>query len=840
MNGKTPTDVVWEYLERTAAQERVILVEDYYDLVSLPEAVSLASEPDCLLPVEPTHRTFVARGTLAFRLAYEPHRYRVKGILVIRKRPGCFLPDIEAQVRPAGHLTVTPHWLLRQATQDETWAAEVDNYFELVRDHFADLLTAYAQFRRHTSPPESEVHRRDTEVAEHPPHPFLPPAGGKKGGGRGRGEAKGDPDRQGRKGGNLPLTGEVLLDVLLAGTLGLALWSPPPPAEAWIRCFSGPVDYPQLRHRYPRLAAHLEAWLREQVPPLCWLTESDPWQAVRLLWTAALLRAHRQDWTEVLPRIYPSGFRLRQADPEALMEFAQQVETAAPELATAQRQLVEEALAGPLGEGLVQVTGVDQPEGALRCLQRERHSLTLRLWATRVLLRSWAAQEKGIREQKETLISALREQQHTSLSPALRKHLALLEGMIHALETQQYLAHFLSTAPRPTGQIGLREYMLAYLESRAYLAERFLPQIPALLYDDDLSDVTLGRDRNVERHRQLLTLLFQRYQEAQTAWENLERGFAEAVKAEYPPWLNQEQTILTRNFWYRVVAPQLVHHPYARVQVILCLGLTWDEWENLLAPHLQEVAQVQVQPLLACLPTCWPFSGIHLFGTSVLSASGTGPLPLPWQRWPGAGGILAFFPAGDAGKKQRKVEVLVLSPRAWQRDPQGLVACLQTLLSDGKNFCILLSPHGRVVMGGGFPCEWGKAKGGPRPIYVLTPRCALLPPSARASCISDAVFFTLEELALPPSVFPVEEPIGGVLLALGSSGLFPPSIPPRAGGGKGGSPRAGGRKGGEGSKGKAGNQEDAEVCGGLSLREMIVPCAVLRPQAADEQPTLFS
>ncbi len=456
----TPTEAVAAALARLA-EHRVVLLDDPLGLVDLPARVPRGTGS--------AWQVVIARGNLDFRRRYEP--LRAEPVIVVRRRPGIFLPDVEAE--SGWRCRLTPRRLLALATGRDDWPTWVDQEGELVRECFEAIVRARRQ------------------VA---------------------GE----------------LTAEAVEALLIEAATGLDLDHPPDVADAWAAIFRHERRLRRLHKRGSRLAKRLQAWLRRQLAPLAWLDLDDPTAAVRLTWMVALLQPHLPDLVEQLPRLYPGAQPLDGKDATAVARVAYRLERLDPELAAAQRDTGEAVLEGPLRDPVVKLLRLTTPEGAVATLRREPRSGHLCLMALRSLLQAVAtdAAPHGLRLEPELEHLAARAERY-SHAAAVREHALLLRSLLRLDRVRARLTDALS-APADDDLARLPAVFAdsgaGYLDDDARLARRALTG--NLFAETGWDPVPAA-----ERHKQVGTALYHLVRLSEQRLHDLERRFAAALVA---------------------------------------------------------------------------------------------------------------------------------------------------------------------------------------------------------------------------------------------------------------------------------------------------------------------
>jgi len=788
----SPGEVVWQVLERSCPTAPVVLLDDFFNLLELSEAADWQPSQGRLFVPLHTQRVLTAWGNLGFRLAYEPLREQQAPVIIVRKRPEVFLPDVEARLQsPEHHLRITPQWLLQQATADAEWPAVVDNYFTLLPAQWDSWLQAHARFRR----------RKPQGFSE-----------------------------------------SDLNDLLISAWLDLDLTGQPDPVKVWQRFFATREAQAEMQRRFPRLWNHWLAWLTAQPAPVSWLAEGSPESIVHLIGWVYLLVPHVEDPVALLSRVYP-GMRWRQGlSADRVERFVTALEKQFPRLAQAQMDAAEEALMPGLFGAVLNQLGLEEVAAARELARREQRSPRLLIAALRKMV-FHLAQHPDDLQSPEWRDAMARWQErnaaweHRRNGPALAKHGRLFHILITLHQSRQQVQNLLARLPRvPPSQLP-KALVSAYVESHLYTIPSTLEELQALLLDDDLNDPRFSPQEGPEALRRLVVRLWEWGQEVGRLREELEALFLRAVAQNYPRWLEDPAIPWLGRFWARTFHPWWQERGKPPVALFLCHGLSWDLWERVLRPGLEETFLVRSQPWVVPLPAlpaltlprwlageAWQPADLQADPAALAQRSIPGQIftkarwPHPadveegivGQHWVSEGITLTeIHLSNSTGQLRSEVAAALTQERAARRFSARFQALLDTVPREALIF---------LVSGGGFVVPKRRIAWDPPPGTVfLAPRCAV---GGGESIPAEAVVFTAAELGLPPTALAS----GGAEGAEAATPLF--LLVPRehcfAGAGE---------AGGTADRPASLRTRRSGACGGgLSLDEWIVPGAVLLPR----------
>ncbi|MBI5833557.1 MAG: hypothetical protein HZB16_14755 [Armatimonadetes bacterium] len=391
-------------------------------------------------------------------------------------------------------------------------------------------------------------------------------------------------------------TPDELEEMVVRAVLGFDPAQTVEPADAWQALYERAPLLAGLQSRRCPLAVRLRDWLSRQPAPLCWVDLSDPQPAARLTWLVALLGPHVANVGEELPRIYPGAARLAGVDATAVARVAYRLASANRKLAASQQALAEAALTGPLRAALCRALRIEEIEVAALVVRRELRCGPLALMALRVLLEACATDRLADDPRLECDLDSLDQRaDELSESRAVRAHARLLRALLRLDRGRHRL-----TAPRP-------EEGLATRQARA-LAWMVDTEIDTLGQDAVAAAQALTRNSVAEpgwrprpdagRHKAVLRSLYHRVELAREALAGFEGGCREAWLA--LSGLDGEHQV--DGTWDYLVKPLLAEPDQPRVTVLLVAGLPWRAWGDCLAGPLAEVSDCHVRAVAASLP----------------------------------------------------------------------------------------------------------------------------------------------------------------------------------------------------------------------------------------------
>ncbi len=541
----TPLDVVAACLAEQAPGRRTLLVDDPAGLLATPESWT---DPDGIerLVIE-------AAGNVSFRARYELVRDCDVRVLVVRRRPDVFMPDVEAAAGGEGWLRLTPRVLLRGLTGDDGWPDWTEREDELLVSRFDAVARAWRVWRA-----------------------------GESG----------------------PLTPAAAESILLRAQLGLDLTRPVDPADAWQALFRNERAIRRLRKRGSPLAERLQAWLRHQPAPVGWLSLDDPTAAVRLTWLVAVLQPHVADLAKQLPRLYPGAHGLAGQDATAVARVAYRLERLDPELAAAQRDAGEDILDGPLRAATVGLLELQDASSAVRVLRRETRSGHLVLMALRCILAAAASdaapEELGLEPDLDHLLGRMERLSHAA---AVRAHAELLRALLRLDRAYARLARWAADSEAASVADGWPARLAG---AQAATVDRDLATARQALLDNALSETNWDPVPDSARHKGLLTSLFARVQWIEERWLDTERIAARSLLEQWvagaPPARRAARA------WDDVVEPLRHQRGEPRTCVVLVAGLSWADWEQVLASPLGDVYDGGAEPLWGVVPAAAEWS----------------------------------------------------------------------------------------------------------------------------------------------------------------------------------------------------------------------------------------
>jgi hypothetical protein len=504
-----------------------------------------------------------ADSNLGFRFAWEAQREQSGPWLIVRRGGSVFLADLELRAAADGLLfELTPRRLLALVSGREGWPAWLDGESALVASQFSALLRGARRL-----PADAEAGAVEALCVH-------------------------------------AMTG---LDTSLAVE----------PAEAWQALFEHAELLTQLHTRRAAPAARLQAWLKEQTAPLCWIDLGDPTRAVRLTWLTALLAPHVPDAAELLACIHPGAGALKGQDATAVARVAYRLARRARRLAQGQLAQAEAALAGSLRGAVVRHLHLDEPDGAAAVLRRERHSGLLVLFALRTLLAAAVSDTPADPRLEADVEGLLARAEELSEPKAVAAHARLLLALLR-LARYRRLAAALPASAAP--EAVLRRAL-------AWLVDHGLAGLPR---EARTAWEALGRNAVAEpawspradeaAHKQLLRAICRYVAAAEEAFAEFERRVVGAAVDETVG----EGAAWAKDGWSAAVAPILADAGAPKLTVALVAGLSWSAWEEHLAPRLAALGDCHARAVLARPPAC--------AAESLRRALGTASAGTPWAK----------------------------------------------------------------------------------------------------------------------------------------------------------------------------------------------------------------
>lgn len=770
--------------------------------------VAVIEDPHHVLTIEETRPevTLIAyAGDLAFRRRWEPIRQSPspQPVLIHATVREPFYPDVlDRCSRPEQRVRVTPQGLLATETKDPSWPSSVNEFGRCLAQHFEGIVRAHGSLRRS--------------------------------------RPSGMSDEDARR---LVLSGIVGFDV--SGALD--------PLEVWRLLFERPEVVASLGGVHPSFPEVLRQAVGGLGGPFTPLAGGDAETAARAVWTAAILAQHVDAALEFLPSLDTALFEAQNWDLGQLTALSQSVRQGAPDLA--ERQVRDAATALP-PEAWRKIAGklrLGQPRDALRATATEGLSPTL-FEAALSSLCSELPNHAPIAASPE-LASLLQEHEAGSArlsalakdgSPA-RIGLELL-GHIRALlavcqsapsRVSQAIAQAKTTTsvePLVEAYVGTDLHAVELLASLAKRRAEDMGDAPGL--PEDLAAQLRHRIR--ERVEKL-------GEQAREPLGQLNNAFCAAVAEQYPAWLATiDRPTLVADVVPRVLLPHWQQQGKPATWILLFDGMRWDVWERYVLPALRAKLDFvdedapQAQPVLAILPSSTRHSRRALFSGRLPdgfapNAAENGLLAQAWLEGPkelqvtksddrdaqaqvslemAADGVrVVVFGFCDKILHQFDDSLAALYEDNIQKKAvRELAKVLKTLPEDA--LVLVVTDHGFVEAQDSWTVVPKEAAATPGDI---TFRYAVL--DRQFTPDQRSVAFAASALRLPEEITVRERDSGRettkqqvcVVLAKGHSYL---------------------------RRGNAGGKHPRYGHGGISLQELVVPCAVMAPRRATDVPTV--
>ncbi|MBT3266856.1 hypothetical protein HN371_06870 [Candidatus Poribacteria bacterium] len=598
------------------------------------------------------------------------------------------------------------------------------------------------------------------------------------------------------------LIAECVLGRALRADIG-----PEDAVEAWERVHGDPVTHDLLR-RYPSALQAARRALLAAMPVVSKLNH-DPEFGV-FLWTMYLVRKYAPKAGLLLPELFDSDVWEKYVahGDEGLIGTCEEMIAADPQSAVSQMRVAERAITGDekraeLFLGLLGLRGERRFEAARRIAATEELSGYVTEEALRILLPRAIADPDAISKTRMRRIRAVLARHHYANSyPQYYPRLTRSgELFTKTLDLATHVRAFKARGWERTLVVQPIETWMTEV-----YAECLTPM--GLLWDALDSQLAGGASRFGRASEALMD-------EARRILDTADRQFARLVERNYIRWISRQEPppMITVDFLDQVFLPEwreleaASRNPLA--VVLLFHGLRWDEWvtmEPLLHERLPRHRAAQAQPMLALLPTGPPYNtaAIILGRFPALGDSGAvGAMlseRLAPEGVPVAGAVSTpnlSMPDGARGVLLANVSVLETGvtktrPTGAARDEivaharARLGAFLDSIPSRATVFAV--SNGGTTRVRG--PASTVK----PRPVTTHTRWVGLADVGKRDGLPSDVAYLSAEAIRLPnPAV---------ARCAFGYPGVW-----------------------------FASDEREVStqyVQGGISMAEMIVPCAVYR------------
>ena len=385
--------------------------------------------------------------------------------------------------------------------------------------------------------------------------------------------------------------------------------APEEAVDAWERAHEEPTSRDLLR-RYPSALRAARAKLLDAMPVNAKLRH-DPGFG-EFLWTVYLVRKHAPKAELALPELFDSDVweQYGAPDDERLIATCEQMIADDPLAVVSQMRVAERAIAddGPRGElflGLLGLRGERRFEVARRIAAAETLSGYVTEEALRILLPRAIADPDAISKTRMRKIRAVLTRHHV------------------ANRYPRYYPRLIRSAALFTGTLDLADHVRAF-HARGWAQtlpvqpiETWMTEVNAdcltpmgLLWEALDEELASGASRFGRASESLMA-------EARSILDAADRHFARVVEHNYVRWISRQEPPprLTVDFLDTVLLPEwreLARASRSPLAVILLFhGLRWDEWMTL-APVLRERLPrhraPQTEPMLALLPSDRPYN----------------------------------------------------------------------------------------------------------------------------------------------------------------------------------------------------------------------------------------
>jgi len=744
-------------------------------------------------------------GDLAFRRRWEPIRQSPspQPVLIHATVREPFYPDVLDRCPHAEQrVRVTPQGLLSTETKDPSWPSSVNEFGRCLAQYFEGIVRAHESFRRS--------------------------------------RPSGMSDDEARR---LVLSGIVGFDV--SGALDpLAVW----------RLF---FERPEIVAGLERVHASFPEVLQEAVAglggPFALVAAGDAETAARAVWTAAILAQHVDAPLELLPSLDTALFEAQNWDLGMAKALSQSVRQGAPALAERQVRDAEGARSPEAWRRIVGKLRLGQPREALHAATREELSPAI-FEAAVAHLCSELPNHPPIAASPE-LASLLQECETGSprLS-ALAKDGSSARVGLELLGHIRALLAVCQSAPNRVSQAiaqakataSVEPLLEAYARTELHAVE-LLASLAKRRAEDMGDGPGLPEDLAAQLTRRTRERVGKLGDLAREPLGDLNNAFCALVAEKYPVWLTtSDRPALVADVIPRILLPYWQQHDKPATWILLFDGMRWDVWERYVLPALREKLDfvdedaAQAQPVLAILPSSTRHSRRALFAGRL--PDGFAPneaenklLAEAWREGPKelqvdkpedrdaqaqvslemtAGGVrVVVFGFCDKILHQFGDSLAALYEDNIQKKAvRELAKVLKTLPEDA--LVLVVTDHGFVEAQDSWTVVPKEAAADPRDI---TFRYAVLEQEFTPD--HRAVAFPASALRLPDHITIWERDTSRettkqqtcVVLAKGHSYL---------------------------RRGNAGGKPPRYGHGGISLQELVVPCAVMAPRRPTEVPTV--
>jgi len=744
-------------------------------------------------------------GDLAFRRRWEPIRQSPspQPVLIHATVLEPFYPDVlDRCSRPEQRVKVTPQGLLATETKDPSWPSSVNEFGRCLSGRFEGIVRAHESFRR-TRP-------------------------------------SGMSDEDARR---LVLSGIVGFDV--SGALD--------PLKVWRLFFERPEVVASLGGVHPSFPEVLQQAVQGLGGPFIPLSGGDAETAARAVWTTAILAQHVDAPLEWLPSLDTALFEAQNWDLGQVKALSQSVIQGAADLVERQVRDAESALPP---EAWLKVAGrlrLGQPRDALRAAATEAVSPVL-FEAALAHLCSELPNHAPIAASPE-LASLL--QEHESGSPRLSALAKEGSSARVGLELLGYIRDLLALCQSAPGRVSqaivqsrsttsVEPLVEAYVGTDLHAVE--LLASLAKRRAEDMGDAPgLPEDLAAQLTHRTRDRVEKLGNTAREPLGKLNNAFCSIVAEQYPAWVaTSERPTLVADVVPRVLLPHWQQQGKPTTWILLFDGMRWDVWERYVLPALRakldfvDEEAPQAQPVLAVLPSSTRHSRRALFSGRLPdgfapNAAENGLLAQAWIEGP------KELPVTKSEDKDAQAQVslemasdgvrvvvfgfcdkilhqfddslaALYEDNIQKKAVRELAKVLRTLPEDA--LVLVVTDHGFVEAQDSWTVVPREAAAAPGDI---TFRYAVL--DREFTPDHRSVVFEASALRLPKQITVRERDSGRettkqqvcVVLAKGHSYL---------------------------RRGNAGGKHPRYGHGGISLQELVVPCAVMTPRRATAVPTV--
>ncbi|GEM_PF-1964899 len=523
-------------------------------------------------------RVLPYRTHTGFRRGWEPMR-RDEGqrpvlVHVTHREP--FYPDVLALCVSEGQrLRITAQLLLQRATGDDHWPAAMDELASAVAGHLEAIVSAHGRF-----------------VERH-------------------GAGMSDEDAR-------------LL--VLSGITGVDLFDRADPVATWRLYFEHEQTVAGLGEVHESFPGELADRVRGLGGVFGLLADGEAGLARELLWLAAVLGQHVRDPRPLLATLSTRYFDAQEWDAAELSALAKRLEEEWTSGARAQVLEAEESLDEAAWGKVAQACGLTSLEGALRVAEAETRSpklLGLAVWMALPHLAGTLDPEVTARIGH--LVDEYAGGKGRRLPPLIADE-EFPQRACALLETLWELRSAVERAPETVrraieeseGAGSVAPLVDAYTRTALHSVE-FLSHLAKRREEDlaatDAIEGDLGRKAREGTKKAVEAL----QEAAAKALLELNRAFGNRVVADYPSWITTSSgPLMVSGIIERVLLPHWDGAKRPPTIILLMDGMRWDVWARYVRPALQKSLEfvgdaVDAQPALAILPSSTRHSRRALF-----------------------------------------------------------------------------------------------------------------------------------------------------------------------------------------------------------------------------------